>query len=57
MTERRTLIQLRGVGKSYPLVSTGMDRLRTLTRIVLGKPYEKKHDALTSIDYEVVAVE
>ena len=57
MTERRTLIQLRGVGKSYPLVSTGMDRLRTLTRIVLGKPYEKKFDALTSIDFEVVAGE
>lgn len=57
MSERKTLIRLQGVGKSYPLVASGVDRLRTLTRLVLGKPYEKKFDALKNVGFEVVAGE
>ena len=47
------LIALEGVGKDYPMVSTGAGRLRTLFSLVSGSGAVNRLCALDGIDLEV----
>jgi lipopolysaccharide transport system ATP-binding protein len=48
-----TLISLAGVGKDYPMVSTGAGRLRTLLSLVTGGGVVEHLSALEGVDLEV----
>lgn len=47
------LISLRGVGKNYPIMTTGGDRLRTLASLIVGRRGGAEFAALKGIDFDV----
>lgn len=47
------LISLRGVGKNYPVMATGGDRLRTLASLIVGRRGGAEFSALKGIDFDV----
>ncbi len=47
------LISLRGVGKNYPVMTTGGDRLRTLASLIAGRRGNAEFAALNGIDFDV----
>jgi lipopolysaccharide transport system ATP-binding protein len=47
------LISLRGVGKNYPVMTTGGDRLRTLASLIVGRRGGAEFAALKGIDFDV----
>ena len=47
------LICLRGVGKDYPSVSSGANRLRTLASLLIGRGKLPHHTALQGVDLEL----
>lgn len=53
MTRSENLVRLRGVTKDYPKVSTGGDRLRALSALLLRKGDSPSFRALDSIDLDV----
>ncbi len=51
--DARELIRLRGVGKDYPKISTGTDRLRTLAALLFRRRDMPHFRALDGIDLEL----
>ncbi|MGZ5064503.1 MAG: ABC transporter ATP-binding protein [Usitatibacter sp.] len=51
---RELLVELRGVGKDYPKIATGGDRLRTLVALMFRSGEYPHFRALDSIDLEVL---
>lgn len=49
----RPLIQIKGVGKDYPIVSTAINRLRTIGSLLLGRGIIDRYTALQGIDLEL----
>ncbi len=47
------LIQLSGIGKSYPTADTASGRISTLFALLRNQPYRERFDALTDITLEV----
>lgn len=54
MSKAETLVQLAGVGKSFPLITHSADRLRALTNLLLGRPNPLQTAVLADIDLTVV---
>jgi lipopolysaccharide transport system ATP-binding protein len=50
----KVLVRLRGVGKNYPVLANGGDRLRALMAILTGTNEIITHRALANIDLDVV---
>ena len=51
------LIRLNGVGKKYPIVSSGVSRLRTVASLLLGNAKLPHYAALQGVDLELAAGE
>jgi len=50
----RPLIRMKGIGKSYPLVSSGVSRLRTVSSLLLGSANIPHYAALQGVDLELM---
>ncbi len=48
------LVSLRGVGKNYPMMASGSDRLRTLASLLMGRRGHTEFAALKDIDFDVL---
>jgi lipopolysaccharide transport system ATP-binding protein len=48
-----SLVTLSAIGKSYPVATTAMGRVRTLYSLLRGRPFAERYDALADIDLEV----
>lgn len=51
---KQALIELKGVGKSYPMASNSSDRLAALRDLLLGRPIRRTRTVLSDIDLRVL---
>jgi lipopolysaccharide transport system ATP-binding protein len=54
---KKPLIKMQGIGKNYPIVNTGLGRLRTISSLLMGKSATDYYTALQGVDIELLSGE